>query len=398
MPEFPEVVRRGAVQVKIYLQRSKTTRSKVLYCVSWVGSRGVEHRYRADYAAAKTLALNQAERLRAGLQEGGRATENDLRELREAREKADALGLPLLSALDELAAARRIAGTELVLACEAWVKRKGGKLDRLLVSEAVRRFVAERVQFGGGERTYGPKFRVLQEALGERYLDSLTVQDWLRYLDRFENAVTKNDYRRRCVTLCLWARKRGHLPKDEVPSVVDTPLAKADRGEIGILSPETFGKVLELVRAERPKGLPALVLSGFCGLRAQEADAQRWEDIRETELNVSQAKSRTPRNRHVPLCAAATAWLEVCRSERGLAGSPGGLTATRSWLKRRGFVLPQNCFRHSWISYRIAQCGDKARVATEAGNSPEIIDSNYRRPVPAADAEDWFNLRPAPAN
>jgi hypothetical protein len=53
----------------------------------------------------------------------------------------------------------------------------------------------------------------------------------------------------------------------------------------------------------------------------------------------------------------------------------------------------RNALRHSFISYRVAQ------VALEAGNSPQIIFSNYRELVKPADAVKWFGLVPeTPAN
>jgi hypothetical protein len=66
----------------------------------------------------------------------------------------------------------------------------------------------------------------------------------------------------------------------------------------------------------------------------------------------------------------------------------------RPLLREAGFVLPDNCFRHSYISYRIAETGDKARTATEAGNSVQQIDQRYRRPQPQAAGKAWFGSGP----
>jgi hypothetical protein len=37
----------------------------------------------------------------------------------------------------------------------------------------------------------------------------------------------------------------------------------------------------------------------------------------------------------------------------------------------------KNALRHSYISYRVAECADVARVVDESGNSPAVIKSNY---------------------
>ncbi|MDB6025105.1 MAG: hypothetical protein JWM68_1328 [Verrucomicrobiales bacterium] len=58
---------------------------------------------------------------------------------------------------------------------------------------------------------------------------------------------------------------------------------------------------------------------------------------------------------------------------------------------------PHNALRHSYISYRVAEIQNVAQVALEARNSPNIIFSNYRELVKAADAKKWFAITPAAA-
>jgi hypothetical protein len=62
-----------------------------------------------------------------------------------------------------------------------------------------------------------------------------------------------------------------------------------------------------------------------------------------------------------------------------------------------GFELPQNCFRHSFISHRVAQTGNVAETALEAGNSPRVIFQHYRELFTKEEGEAWFTLVPAGA-
>jgi hypothetical protein len=55
----------------------------------------------------------------------------------------------------------------------------------------------------------------------------------------------------------------------------------------------------------------------------------------------------------------------------------------------------KNALRHSYISYRVAECADVARVADESGNSPGIIKTNYLKRVKPDQAAEWFNIMPA---
>ena len=64
-----------------------------------------------------------------------------------------------------------------------------------------------------------------------------------------------------------------------------------------------------------------------------------------------------------------------------------------------GLKWKRNALRHSFISYRVAQTQNVAQTALEAGNSPQIIFSNYRELVKPADPVKWFAIEPeTPAN
>jgi hypothetical protein len=59
-----------------------------------------------------------------------------------------------------------------------------------------------------------------------------------------------------------------------------------------------------------------------------------------------------------------------------------------------GFSWQENGLRHSFISYRLAVLHDTARVALEAGNSPEVIFGHYRELVTPEAAKAWFDVKP----
>ena len=54
----------------------------------------------------------------------------------------------------------------------------------------------------------------------------------------------------------------------------------------------------------------------------------------------------------------------------------------------------RNALRHSYISYRVAEINDVAKVALEAGNSAQIIFQHYRELVRPDDAKAWFGILP----
>ena len=50
--------------------------------------------------------------------------------------------------------------------------------------------------------------------------------------------------------------------------------------------------------------------------------------------------------------------------------------------------------RHSFCSYLLAKSQNIGYVADQAGNSPDIIKKNYRRPIPKVRGVEYFDLRP----
>jgi hypothetical protein len=65
--------------------------------------------------------------------------------------------------------------------------------------------------------------------------------------------------------------------------------------------------------------------------------------------------------------------------------------------KESGIHWPNNVLRHSYATYRLAQCQDAARVALEMGNSPQMLFRNYRELADERDAAAWFSLIPPAA-
>ena len=54
---------------------------------------------------------------------------------------------------------------------------------------------------------------------------------------------------------------------------------------------------------------------------------------------------------------------------------------------------PKDGLRHMWISSMLALGVARDWVAELAGNSPEIIRTNYKRPLPEKIAQEWFQAK-----
>jgi integrase len=153
--------------------------------------------------------------------------------------------------------------------------------------------------------------------------------------------------------------------------------------------------------------LPLIVIGGFAGLRHAEIARLDWQDIdlEEGFIEVKAENAKTNTRRIVPLKANLKAFLrplaktsgkvitaanttnELLRTAQATGDAANGL-APLKWK--------HNALRHTYISARVAECADVPRVADEAGNSPQIIRSNYLKRMRPVLAAEWFAIQPEP--
>jgi integrase len=160
------------------------------------------------------------------------------------------------------------------------------------------------------------------------------------------------------------------------------------------------------VRDEKPDHLAAVVLAGFTGLRRSEIHAQTWEDIdlKRSVLRVTSAKRGTVAYRLVNLCPAAVEWLAACARQETDAATgktpiapPWGMDRVRALLREREIPCPENAFRHSFITHRVAESGNIHETALQAGNSPGVVRKYYLELVGKDEGKAWFSVLPGEA-
>jgi integrase len=224
-------------------------------------------------------------------------------------------------------------------------------------------------------------------------------------------------------------------------------------GEIEVFTPL---ELEEILAHAGDKLIPFLALGAFAGIRHAEIQRLDWQDIRFDDgiVEIRASKAKTASRRIVPILNNLRQWLsplkqdfgQVCpylnvafelhliakkinearraawALERGITAEElkrtarlarAAVKAARKPGRQKGEVPPgaetakaegwtpfawkHNALRHSFISYRIAEVQNVHQVALEAGNSPQIIFSNYRELVRPADAKKWFSIVPKQA-
>lgn len=210
--------------------------------------------------------------------------------------------------------------------------------------------------------------------------------------------LTKNDVRKICITFGNWCKTHGYLPANRPTAFDGMIVYKVPATKIVIYTAEELRTILTTVETNLPDLLPWVACAAFTGARVSELAILRWENINFDRgfVEVASHKVRSKARRLVPLHDALRPWLLRHRRENGLITDYADPRAALGRaLSEANVDLKDNGFRHSYISYRVAQINDTARVALECGNSPEIIFQHYRELVGPDEAADWFGTLPA---
>lgn len=399
--KFPIVVKKGSVSVKIYRVQRPARESRAeetLYTLAWYAGDKRRTQQYADLQKAKDEAQLKVEQLAAGRIESAASLGlDDARTLKEARRIAGEV--PLISALEEWAKARELSGGAIIQAAEAWAARQGTAYERITVGDSVDAFIKakERAQVNTG-KTYRPLL-ILKEAMGGHMLDTISTLALSRWMHkRFGHPSYFNTALKRYRTLWKWSRKNGYLPRDTQTAADNVDAMKEQKGRIGIITTAQLRKALGIIQREHSHYIAPLVLACFAGLRSSEVHGQVWEDVllegKTKHVRVTEAKPNTPAYRLVPLCPAAVEWLMKCPDRKGPVCTNLAIERIRDILITAKVDLPENAFRHSYISHACAATGDVSRVALNAGNSYQKIHSNYRQLVTEAEGKAWFKIGP----
>lgn len=402
--DWPRRITVGSAHTTVYKVKHATNRSGFAYVVSYSSPEGRKTQKFADMNEALKEARVVAGRLAIGQVEGSELSRGEREEYVAARSLVGSH--PLLSALQEWVKARELCGADLLAAAQSWRDANGKGRKEITVADLVDKFLTDKKRSGvdtsaGYERTL-PR---LVKAYGATPVHTLTapeLKEWLHSTFRqpgqpHVNASTFNSHRRRMLTLWKWARDEGYLARNAQTEIEQVRTMREVSEPIGILKLSEFVEILKLLQKDHPEYLATAVLAGFTGLRRTELHAQRWDhiDLKQASLRVTKAKQNTPAMRIVHLCPAAVEWLLLCKKDGELVSPPWGVDRIRAHVREAEISCPDNAFRHSYISYRVAATGNVDETSLEAGNSREVIFQHYRELVTKHDGEQWFKLSPA---
>jgi len=293
-----------------------------------------------------------------------------------------------------------------------WLKRHAVKLPRITVTVAVEEFKRQ-CDADGKSKVRRKEISTVLTHFAESFnveihtLEPKMIADYLTALALAER--TRRNYRNVIGFFNRWLVLRGYLAKrtDWLEGVQNYSMRQ--HGEITIY---TADEMKRLITAANDRILPLIVIGGFACLRHAEIARLDWQDIDLEEgfieVKPIEGTKSDQRRRIVPIKDNLKAFLLPLAKKNGkvitvkntskelgkTAADTGDAAAEISALEWK-----HNALRHTYISARVAESGDVPRVADEAGNSPQVIRTNYLKRIRPAAAAEWFAIAPVqPAN
>ncbi len=385
----------GGVTVKCYAGRDGR----------WFVTYAIAGKRRTEAFRTKEAARDRAAEI-AGAVHNQKATAKtltgkDLEAYQYAVAALERFGMPLSSAIHEYIAAReKIGQASLNEAAEFFCRHNLPDVPQKTVADIAAEMVEAKRRDGASEAYLEDLNKRLPHitAVLSGPIMQITrpkIEEWLRSLS--VSPRSRNNFRNVTVTLWRFAKQAGYLPRDRSTEADGLPRAKAIGDKIEIFRPADFTKLIAKADAEL---VPFLAIGAFTGLRHAELLRLEWEDVRFAQgfVEVAARKAKTAQRRLVPIQANLAAWLAPYRGRTGKVCAWIRIGRTASALaKAHGIDWPNNGLRHSYASYRLAQCQDAAKVALEMGNTPTMIFRHYRELVMPQDANAWWNICPEQA-
>jgi len=383
----------GKQTVKLY---SSVNRGKPLFQLAYyAGGRRVLKNF-SDKGHAKRIADQILGGLAIDAKTVGALATPELESL-VAAQKVLAPGYALHVAVQEHAqTVAKLGKISLREAAEFFLKHNRADLPRLTLPEVAEQFAASRLQ-SGLTAHYASQCRKTLLELAKAFRDQALPDLTTAKLDAWMGSLvlgpkTKNGMRTMLVACGNWAEGRGFLIKgaNPFPAMVRY---KEDKAAVSIFTPENMAKLLHAADATLK---PFLALGAFAGLRMAELQRLDWSeiDLKRGFITVAAHKAKTRQRRLVPIAPNLKSWLKPYLQPSGpVCVHQRPQMALARFCK--DFAWEKNGLRHSFISYRLAILHDTARVALEAGNSPEVIFAYYRELVTPKAGKAWFSVKSA---
>jgi len=245
----------------------------------------------------------------------------------------------------------------------------------------------------------GRDLKRLQRHFPDASVAELTVQNLVSYFEHGRPALKTYNNRRGIVSTFLkFAFLRGWISENPIARVPQHRIRRR-RGMAATLSAAQARELMEHMEGyEGGRWVPYFALCLFAGIRPSVPHGEITKlkpeavDLDAGVISISAEVSKVREPRKVSIQPNLAAWLRAYPLER----SPIVVT---NFYERRGkigkrFGLTHDVMRHTFISMFVAKFRSIGEAAIQAGNSEGIIRRHYLDIKTAAEAEEFFGIRP----
>ena len=237
------------------------------------------------------------------------------------------------------------------------------------------------------------RLRRFQTLMGDRISAEITnadVDHWLQSLN--VGPQTQNNFRAVLSAMWTFAVRRGYAAANVIQLVDKTSVV---RDHVPTFSVEQLTKLLA---AAAPDYLPVLAIGAFAGLRPEEINKLRWEDLdfQERTIRVNASAAKTRKKRFAEISDNLRAWLERCARRTGPITPPNLQKLRRATMKAAKIEKwPPDVLRHSFASAHYAFHRDPARTAVIMGHRDQnMLLTHYRDLMKPSDAARYWQIAP----
>jgi integrase len=399
--QFPVTVSENRVTAKIHkVTKTKNGKNYTSYVADYILLGQRKQVVRANFEEAKQIALDACRLIAGGQQTSLTLVNGERMAYLRATEALSPIAVPFDVAATEYAAAFQILGgkASIVEACRDWIKRNSTECPKILIPAAVEEFKKQaETDRKSDERQ--KQFRIVLDRFAQGFnVEAHTItpgfiSSYLASLPLSERSKRNHRDVIRCFN--RWLILKAYLLKgtDWLENVQNYSARKLS--PIQIFTPD---ELISLLRVASDM-TPFIAIAAFAGLRHAEISRLDWSeiDLEDGFIEVKAIKSKTGERRLVPIHDNLKKWLlPYCQPGKVVPYANTNKQIAKI-ARQAGVKWKHNALRHSFISYRVAECADVPRVADEAGNSPQMIRQHYLRRVKPALAAQWFNLSPEKA-
>lgn len=247
----------------------------------------------------------------------------------------------------------------------------------------------------------------------DKPLIEISSSDCRKMLDEAFNTPKQRDDARRVLSgVFTLGKKRGWCSENPMSGVERVHLEERE------IKPLTVQEVRKLLSAcmksdesEVEKGekdfsscIAPIALLTFGGIRPEEIKRLKWNDIdfEEGVISVRGSASKTGGTRHVTMCDAMRAWLEIARKEGDVPICPPLWRCKWTDVRRKagwrnGKKWQEDALRHTFASYHAKSFKDFSLLQIEMGHvSAALLRQRYTNLVgiTEASAKEFWNIFP----